>query len=159
RTNLVKAMLELGHLALERKQWEPAVSLFRETFEISDRINVKEVSWRALRGEGLALIQLGKNQPAVEAYKKAVAVVDALRAAIKVEEFQNGFLTDKQDVYKELVLLLLNMGKVKESFQFAERAKSRSFIDLLGNQKISLKNDVSRSLYEALNRQKHSIRK
>ena len=159
RTNLVKAMLELGHLALERKQWEPAVSLFRETFEISDRINVKEVSWRALRGEGLALIQLGKNQPAVEAYKKAVAVVDALRAAIKVEEFQNGFLTDKQDVYKELVLLLLNMGKVKESFQFAERAKSRSFIDLLGNQKISLKNDVSRSLYEALNRQKQSIRK
>jgi tetratricopeptide (TPR) repeat protein len=159
RTNLVKAMLELGHLALERKQWEPAVSLFRETFEISDRINVKEVSWRALRGEGLALIQLGKNQPAVEAYKKAVAVVDALRAAIKVEEFQNGFLTDKQDVYKELVLLLLNMGKVKESFQYAERAKSRSFIDLLGNQKISLKNDVSRSLYEALNRQKQSIRK
>jgi CHAT domain-containing protein/Tfp pilus assembly protein PilF len=157
RTNLVKAMLELGHLALERKQWEPAVILFRETLELSDRINVKEVSWRALRGEGLALIQLGKNELAIESYKKSVAVVDALRAAIKVEEFQNGFLTDKQDVYKELILLLLNSGKVKESFQFAERAKSRSFIDLLGNQKINLKNDVSRSLYESLNRQKQEI--
>ncbi|MBT6594930.1 MAG: CHAT domain-containing protein, partial [Nitrospina sp.] len=43
--------------------------------------------------------------------------------------------------------------------QFTERAKSRSFIDLLGNQKISLKNDVSQSLYEALNRQKQAIRK
>jgi CHAT domain-containing protein/Tfp pilus assembly protein PilF len=159
RTNLVKAMLELGNLALERKQWEPAVSLFRETFELSDRLNVKEVSWRALRGEGFALIQSGKNEQAVESYKKAVSVVDSLRAAIKVEEFQNGFLTDKQDVYKELVLLLLNMGKVKESFQFAERAKSRSFIDLLGNQKISLKDDVSKNLYEALNQQKQSIRK
>ena len=159
RTNLVKAMLELGNLALQRKQWEPAVSLFRDTFELSDRLNVKEVSWRALRGEGFALIQSGKNEQAVESYKKAVSVVDALRAAIKVEEFQNGFLTDKQDVYKELVLLLLNMGKVKESFQFAERAKSRSFIDLLGNQKISLKDDVSRNLYEALNQQKQTIRK
>lgn len=159
RTNLVKAMLELGNLALERKQWESAVSLFRETFELSDRLNVKEVSWRALRGEGFALIQSGKNEQAVESYKKAVSVVDALRAAIKVEEFQNGFLTDKQDVYKELVLLLLNIGKIKESFQFAERAKSRSFIDLLGNQKISLKDDVSRSLYEALNLQKQTIRK
>ncbi len=158
RTNLVKAMLELGHLALERKQWKPAVSLFRETLELSDRINVKEVSWRALRGEGLALVQTGENELAVEAYKKSVAVVDALRAAIKVEEFQNGFLTDKQDVYKELVLLLLDLGKVEESFQYAERAKSRSFIDLLGNQKISLKNDVSRNLYEALNRQKQDIR-
>ena len=159
RTNLVKAMLELGHLALERKQWELAVPLFRETFALSDRINVKEVSWRALRGEGVALIQLGKNELAVEAYKKSVAVVDDMRAAIKVEEFQNGFLTDKQDVYKELVLLLLNMGKIEESFQFAERAKSRSFIDLLGNQKISLKDDVSRSLYDALNDKKQAIRK
>jgi CHAT domain-containing protein/Tol biopolymer transport system component/Tfp pilus assembly protein PilF len=157
RTNLVKAMLELGNLALERKQWQSAISLFRDTFELSDRINVKEVSWRALRGEGYALIQQGKNELAREAYEKSVAVVDSLRAAIKVEEFQNGFLTDKQDVYEELVLLLLNMGKVEESFQFAERAKSRSFIDLLGNQKISLKNDVSRSLYEALNHQKQVI--
>jgi CHAT domain-containing protein/Tfp pilus assembly protein PilF len=159
RTNLVKAMLELGNLALERKQWKSAVSLFRDTLELSDRINVKEVSWRALRGEGFALIQLGKNEPARDAYKKSVAVVDSLRAAIKVEEFQNGFLTDKQDVYKELILLLLNMGKINESFQFAERAKSRSFIDLLGNQKISLKNDVSRSLYETLTRKKQAIRK
>ncbi|MBT3511209.1 MAG: tetratricopeptide repeat protein [Nitrospina sp.] len=159
RTNLVKAMLELGNLALERNQWESAVSLFRKTLELATRINVKEVSWRALRGEGFALIQLGKNEPARVAYIKSVAVVDALRAAIKVEEFQNGFLTDKQDVYKELVLLLLNMGKINESFQFAERAKSRSFIDLLGNQKISLKNDVSRNLYETLNRKKQAIRK
>jgi len=159
RTNLVKAMLELGNLALERKRWEGAVALFQQTFELSERINVKEVAWRALRGEGFAFIQLGKNEQALESYKKAVSVVDTLRAAIKVEEFQNGFLTDKQDVYKELVLLLLNMGKVEESFQFAERAKSRSFIDLLGNQKISLKDDVSRSLYEALNLQKQTIRK
>jgi CHAT domain-containing protein/Tfp pilus assembly protein PilF len=159
KTNLVKTMLELGHLALEQKQWGSAVSLFSETLEISERINVKEVSWRALRGEGFALIQLGKNGLAVEAYKKSVAVVDDMRAAIKVEEFQNGFLTDKQDVYKELVLLLLNMGKVEESFQFAERAKSRSFIDLLGNQKIDLKDNVSKGLYAALNDQKKVIRK
>ena len=70
---------------------------------------------------------------AVDLYKQAVAVVDRMRAAIKVEEFQNGFLTDKQDVYKELVLVLLKLGKVEESFNYAERAKSRSFIDLLGN--------------------------
>ena len=81
-----------------------------------------------------------------------------MRAAIKVEEFQNGFLTDKQDVYKELVLLLLDIGKVEESFNYAERAKSRSFIDLLGNQKISLKNSVSQKLYDGLNAQKQEVR-
>ncbi len=158
RTNVVKIMLELGHLALERKQWQEAVPLFEKTYALSSEINVKEVSWRALRGQGFALIQLKKNDSAVKVYKEAVKIVDAMRAAIKVEEFQNGFLTDKQDVYKELILLLLDMGKIEASFQYAERAKSRSFIDLLGNQKISLKNDVSQKLYDALTRQKSHIR-
>jgi len=158
RTNVVKIMLELGHLALERKQWQEAVPLFEKAYALSSEINVKEVSWRALRGQGVALVQLKKNDAAAKVYKEAVKVVDAMRASIKVEEFQNGFLTDKQDVYKELILLLLDMGKVEDSFQYAERAKSRSFIDLLGNQKISLKNDVSQKLYDALTKQKLSIR-
>jgi len=158
RTNVVKIMLELGHLALERKQWQEAVPLFEKAYALSSAINVKEVSWRALRGQGFALIQLKKNDAAVKVYKDAVKIVDAMRAAIKVEEFQNGFLTDKQDVYKELILLLLDMGNVEDSFQYAERAKSRSFIDLLGNQKISLKNDISQKLYDALTRQKSHIR-
>jgi CHAT domain-containing protein len=158
RTNVVKIMLELGHLALERKQWQEAVPLFEKAFALSSLINVKEVSWRALRGQGFALIQLKENDEAVKVYKEAVKIVDVMRAAIKVEEFQNGFLTDKQDVYKELILLLLDMGNVEDSFQYAERAKSRSFIDLLGNQKISLKNDVSQKLYDALTLQKSYIR-
>ena len=158
RTNVVKIMLELGHLALERKQWKEAVPLFEKAYALSSAINVKEVSWRALRGQGFAFIKLKKNDAAVKVYKEAVKIVDAMRAAIKVEEFQNGFLTDKQDVYKELILLLLDMGNVEDSFQYAERAKSRSFIDLLGNQKISLKNDVSQKLYDALTRQKLHIR-
>ena len=33
-------------------------------------------------------------------------------------------ITDKQDVYKELVLLLLDMGRVEEAFNYAEKAKS-----------------------------------
>jgi CHAT domain-containing protein len=158
RTNVVKIMLELGNLALERKQWQEAVPLFEKTYALSSTINVKEVSWRALRGQGFALIKLKKNDEAVKVYKEAVKIVDAMRAAIKVEEFQNGFLTDKQDVYKELILLLLDMGNVEDSFQYAERAKSRSFIDLLGNQKISLKNDVSQKLYDGLTQQKSHIR-
>ncbi|MCH8157065.1 MAG: CHAT domain-containing protein, partial [Nitrospinae bacterium] len=158
RTNLVKSMLELGNLALQRGQWKDAAVLFSETRDMAGRLNVLEVLWRALRGEGFALVKSGDRKQAVGVYKKAVAVVDRMRAAIKVEEFQNGFLTDKQDVYKELILLLLDTGKVEESFEFAERAKSRSFIDLLGNQKIDLKNDVSQKLYDRLTAQKQSIR-
>ena len=156
--NLVKSMLESGHLAMEKDQCDKANPIFLETGKLADKLNIPEVHWRALRGQGACLAKAGKLKEAVEPYKKAVAVVDGMRAAIKVEEFQNGFLTDKQDVYKELILVLLNLGKVEESFNYAERAKSRSFIDLLGNQKMSLKNDVSQKLYNQLTDQKQKIR-
>jgi CHAT domain-containing protein len=156
--NLVKSLLERGHLALERKSFEKAIEVFRETAKREETVNLPEVRWRALRGEGAALVAGGRRREAVAVYKEAVAVVDRLRAAIKIEEFQNGFLTDKQDVYKELVLLLLDMGRVEEAFNYAEKAKSRSFIDLLGNQRFSLKNDVSQRLYDQLMASKQSIR-
>jgi len=158
QTNLVKAMLESGHLAIEKNACDKAIPIFQQTGDLAKKLNIPEVHWRALRGGGVCLAKAGKLTEAVDLYKQAVAVVDGMRAAIKVEEFQNGFLTDKQDVYKELVLVLLDLGKVKESFNYAERAKSRSFIDLLGNQKISLKNDVSQQLYDRLTAQKQKIR-
>jgi CHAT domain-containing protein/Tol biopolymer transport system component/Tfp pilus assembly protein PilF len=156
--NLVKSMLESGHLALEKNECEKAIPVFQETGQLAAKLNIPEVHWRALRGQGACLAKAGKLAEAVDPYKQAVAVVDSMRAAIKVEEFQNGFLTDKQDVYKELILVLLDLGQVEESFNYAERAKSRSFIDLLGNQRISLKNDVSQKLYDQLTDQKQKIR-
>ncbi|NIQ00935.1 MAG: CHAT domain-containing protein [Nitrospinaceae bacterium] len=158
RINLVKTQLELGHLELARNHCPKAVPIFEETAQRAGRLNIREVLWRALRGQGVCLARQGKVPEAIERYRKAVAVVEEMRAAIKVEEFQNGYLTDKQDVYRELILLLLQMGRVEESFNTAERAKARSFIDLLGNQKISLKNDVSRQLYDRLTAQKQRIR-
>ncbi len=159
QTNLVKALLERSNLSLKRGQWETAVAQFQETSDLAKRLNIPEVLWRALRGEAFCLVRMQKLVEAVDVYKKAVSTVDQMRAEIKVEEFQNGFLTDKQEVYQELILLLLDLGKTAESFNYAERSKSRSFIDLLGNQQINLKNDVSQKLFDQLQNQKQLIRK
>jgi CHAT domain-containing protein/Tfp pilus assembly protein PilF len=159
QTNLVKSMLEMGNLAMKRKNCSKAISAFKETEALAGKLKISEVHWRALRGQGKCLAMHGNLNPATEAYKKSAEIVEDMRAAIKIEEFKNGFLTDKQDVFKELVLLLLDQNKTAEAFSYAEKAKSRSFIDLLGNQKVSLKNDVSQKLYDSLTKQKNQIRK
>ncbi len=159
QTNLVKSMLEMGNLAMKRKNCSKAISAFKETEALAGKLKISEVHWRALKGNGKCLAIKGNLNLATEAYKKAAEIVEGMRAAIKIEEFQNGFLTDKQDVFKELVLLLLDQNKTEEAFSYAEKAKSRSFIDLLGNQKVSLKDDVSQKLYDSLTGQKNQIRK
>jgi len=62
------------------------------------------------------------------------------------EEYKSGFIDDKQDVYGELILLLLKNNKSDKAFDVVERAKSRSFLDLLGNRKIALAGDRDNKL-------------
>jgi CHAT domain-containing protein len=62
-------------------------------------------------------------------------VVEKQRAELKISSFQQGFLDDKMDLYSDAIRLLCNTEKTVQAFDFVERAKSRNFIDMLGNQK------------------------
>lgn len=85
---------------------------------------------------------------AYQAMKEAIDIVEKMRGRIKVDEYKSGFLENKADLYEEMVMLLLGMGKVEEAFNYAERARSRNFIDMLGNQKMNLKSTTSQRLLD-----------
>jgi CHAT domain-containing protein len=105
---------------------------------LAGTIPLPEVRWRAIHG--LALIELSADRKgtALELMSRAVAIVDSLRAAIRVQEFQDGFLLDKQDLYDELVRLHLDLGNVAAALESSERSRGRNFIDLLGNTTLRL---------------------
>jgi len=44
-----------------------------------------------------------------------------------------GFVADKQAIYASMVELLIDMGEYTEAFNYTERAKSRSLVDLLAS--------------------------
>ncbi len=159
RINEAKSMLEMGNVHLEKGEGEygKAIHYFTNTYSMSKNINLPEVSWRALKGKGKSYWMLGDNDQALKNYKEAVQIVENMRASIKLEEFRNGFIENKQDLYKELILLLLETGKKEAAFNYSERAKARSFIDLLGNQKLDLKNDIGQQLVEKISDIKQQI--
>lgn len=154
RTNMVKAMLERGNIALKREKYQEALERFRETLALAEEINVKEVQWRAIQGEGRAMAKMGQRPGSIEKYKEAVKVVEEMRSGIKVEELRNGFAENKGELYEEIIVLLLDEGNVVEAFNFSERSRARSFIDLLGNQKITLKNSVDQEEFQMLQNMK-----
>ncbi len=159
RINEAKSMLEMGNIHLEKGEGEykKAIHYFTNTHSMSKNINLPEVSWRALKGKGKSYWMLGDNEQALKNYKGAVEIVESMRASIKLEEFRNGFIENKQDLYKELILLLLETGEKEAAFNYSERARARSFIDLLGNHKLALKNDVGQHLFDKINEIKQQI--
>ena len=56
---------------------------------------------------------------------------DLLRGSIRLDELRMSFGRDKYQVYENMVDLQLALGQPKTAFDFVERSKSRTLIDLL----------------------------
>jgi CHAT domain-containing protein len=146
--NWVKALLELGNVSRETGEYEAAVGYYQRAHEISKRHHMKEVLWRASAGHGAALRSMGRKEEAVRHYAEAVGIVEGMRASLKIEEFRNSFQTKTQDLYRDTITLLIELGRPHEAFNYLERSRSRSFIDLLANQKLDLKTRSDQQLID-----------
>ena len=57
--------------------------------------------------------------------------MESLRGNIRLDEMRMSFGRDKYQVYENIVNLKLTKGDERTAFQFVERSKSRTLIDLL----------------------------
>jgi CHAT domain-containing protein len=90
----------------------------------------------ALAGLGDAHAGLGQPAEALAAYARAVAAVEDVRSHLQEVGLRSGFLEDKQGIYHGAVASALRVGRPDEAFGYAERARARAFLDLLGGQTV-----------------------
>ncbi|MBN2000314.1 tetratricopeptide repeat protein, partial [candidate division KSB1 bacterium] len=135
--NLAQSLLVLGKIRVKQTRLDSAMANFQKAAEMSRSLFIPDIEWRALKELAKIYVLLDKPQAAVDVYYQALRVIEKMRAKIRVEEYASGFVDDKLDVYGDLISLLVNLKKVEDAFHVAERAKSRSFLDMLGNHKIN----------------------
>lgn len=129
----------------------------RAAYELGDMKRAMRMAQSALETvEGLALhavayqchhligrIQRHRNQgtEALESFRRAVQIIEAMRGGIAADEFKATFLHDKISAYEDAVAVCLdNVDKVdnaseefiEEAFRLVESSKSRALADLLG---------------------------
>ena len=122
-----EALLDSG-LVLTSQTWNPAIT------------------WMVYHKRAHVRSALGRMDDALDDLKKAIHLVETLRSELQIESLQQGFINDKMQLYYDAVHLLIDMGRPEEAFHFVERAKSRSFVDLLANQSVSLPKMQNESL-------------
>ncbi|MDK2971985.1 MAG: hypothetical protein PWP23_1740 [Candidatus Sumerlaeota bacterium] len=138
RTNRTKALLALGDAQRETGQTQAALASYEEALAEARALPVPEVEWRALYAMALLADERGDAAKRRASLAEAIEVVENLRARIRIEEFQDGFLLDKQSLYDEMIALLLDQGETRSALDYSERSRARNFIDLLGNAKVQL---------------------
>ncbi len=126
-----QALLSLGELARKNKDAKKAIDHYSAGFEIARTASATELEWQLAYGQGQALESLARNDDALAAYQQAVGVIEGVRGQLREERFQAGYIEDKYQVYVALVRLLLKMGKIGQAFQYSEKLRARSYLDLL----------------------------
>ncbi|WP_239236824.1 CHAT domain-containing protein [Candidatus Nitrotoga sp. BS] len=149
--NWVKALLELGNVNKALARPQQALGYYERAHELSQRYGIKEVEWRAAAGKATLLQEQGKTSDALTWFTKGVEVVEGMRATLKIDELRNSFQNNKLDLYRDIITLLITMNRTDDAFNFLERSRSRSFIDLLGNQKLSFKKEGDQETWNKIN--------
>jgi CHAT domain-containing protein len=136
-----------------------AKTILEQTLLEANQNEQPQVAERCYSSLGLVASMMGDAGSAEQAFKRAVALTEELRAPLPGEEFRTAFFSDKLVPYNELVRVCLADGanRVGEAFSYVERARSRALVDELGGQ-LSLQTEPRDSFEAELLKQLEDLR-
>ena len=124
-----------GDAARALGQTRPARRVLAETLRQAEQQATPQVAQRCHTSLGLLSAIANNTAEAEAAFKRAITLIEDLRAPLPAEEFRTAFVADKLTAYAELARLCLNDGRperVAEALGYVERARSRALLDMLG---------------------------
>lgn len=127
----VQANLYMGEVLRRLQQFKEASSHLQASMEAAQKTGLVEEQWKALYALGRIAEQTGSAQTALEDYRRAVSIIESVRAGLRVTALRTDFLADKRDVYDSLIAFLAQQPKpsVDELFSWMERSRARTLQD------------------------------
>lgn len=140
-----QALIELGDCYLRMRDWANAQATFSKALSLGEEMGLKDVIVAARRGLGQVLRNEGDLQGALRELEPAVDMIETMRAQIKNSDLASSFMQDNWKVYEDLIYVLsLLYDRVPDgdydrlAFDYAERGRARSFLDMLGESQNSI---------------------
>lgn len=145
KEGMAKANLELGKVLAKKKIFDGAAGRLEKALSLTRQ---PDLVWQIKFAIATIEEETGSVDRAFRSYQEAIAVIDDMRGNISIEEFKTLFANTKVEVYDRMILLLLTRdisGLTREeagrlAFHYNEQARSRTFLDMLGNKRIEAKN-------------------
>lgn len=131
-----RSLLGLGIVQTRKSNFRNATEDLMQAKIIAGERNLNELGWRIELALARAENLVGKEDNALKAAESAMATVETLRSTIAAEDLRSGFMEDKEEIYTLAVSLLLKQSRISDALDVTERAKSRTFLDILQNGRI-----------------------
>ena len=93
----------------------------------------------ALQQYGRLQLRNGQHDLALAALSEAVDILETQRSSLSLDSTKLGFVSDKLEVYYDLVELFVEKDQPERALEYAERAKARALVDLLASRNHELR--------------------
>ena len=123
RIALVGAELAMGNPRGARVLSEAAI-------RIADSLGDPAIQFDALEARGRSLEAAG-SPDAIQAYTAAVELLESLRGRLAMGDLRMGVAAPRLAAHEGAVRTLLGRGRALDAFEFAERARARSLLELM----------------------------
>lgn len=124
----------------------------RKSYEYA-RIILHNIGMRI--GEGIVLANIGslyENQHDVDRailyYQRSITITELIQGDISIAELKSSFVSGQSDIYARLINLLWTVDQPEKAFEYAERARARSFLNQMGNQRVDFRQDAAPELIQ-----------
>jgi CHAT domain-containing protein/tetratricopeptide (TPR) repeat protein len=112
------------------RSYNEALLLMREVGDGIGEIGV-------LTNMGLVFDARGKYREALGYYGQALQKMEELQTSARIDEFRIDIASQSAGLYQRAILLEVMLNHMKEAFNLSERARARTFLDQLGNRRIT----------------------
>jgi len=137
---IARTQLAIAKLEIHKENYSSA----HLSLQISENHTKQpDLLWKILRLLGKVYRSENQLDSALFALKSSISIIEETRSNLNLEELKSSYLSNKVDVYEEYIDLLLEQyGNTKDellveyAFVYNERARSRAFLDMLGNKKV-----------------------
>lgn len=109
-----------------------AQKMFTRIFTASIKQKQPNTAQSAQISLGKLAVQQKNYRQAEKHFKKAIRLIETLRAPLAAEEFRMAFLANKLAPFENLAKIYLAEDKFKKAFLMIEKARSRSLVENLG---------------------------
>lgn len=114
------------------KQTEAEI-LLQQTFVAAVKNEQSNLAQIAQTSLGKLFVAQKKYRQAEKHFRKAIELIETMRAPLPAEEFRRSFLADKLTPYEELAKIYLQRNEILKAFLLIENSRSRALAETLGD--------------------------
>lgn len=120
-----------GEILLHLKRYNAAAKILGETLTESEKTGQANLTQLCLNSLGNVAFRKDERRTAEIYFKRAVRMVETLRAPIPAEEFRMAFLSDKLAPFENLAKIYLAENDLAKAFTLIEKARARTLSENL----------------------------